>query len=54
MVPTLIGEGLPLFPPGFPERHFRLLENKTFSKGLIALKYERDHSKFQDKEVARL
>ena len=39
MVPTLIGEGLPLFPPGFPERHFRLLENTTFSKGLIALKY---------------
>ena len=24
VVPTLIGEGLPLFPVGFPERHFRL------------------------------
>jgi len=41
VIPTLIGEGLPLFPAGFPERHFQLLENKTFSKGLIALKYER-------------
>jgi dihydrofolate reductase len=40
IVPKLISEGLPLFPPGFPERHFRLLENKTFSQGLISLKYE--------------
>ena len=50
VVPTLIGEGLPLFPVGFPERHFRLLENKTFSKGLIALKYERAHSKSKTKK----
>jgi dihydrofolate reductase len=50
VVPTLIGEGLPLFPLGFPERHFRLLENKTFSKGLIALKYERAHSKSKTKK----
>jgi dihydrofolate reductase len=41
IVPVLIGEGIPLFPSGFPQREFRLLENKTFSKGLIALKYER-------------
>jgi dihydrofolate reductase len=41
IVPTLIGEGIPLFPSGFPQREFLLLENKTFSKGLIALKYER-------------
>ena len=41
IVPILIGEGLPLFPSGFPQREFTLLENKTFSKGMIALKYAR-------------
>ena len=41
VVPVLIGEGLPLFPAGFPQRDFELLENKTYSKGLIALKYAR-------------
>jgi len=41
VVPVLLGEGLPLFPSGFPQRNFALLENKTFSKGLIALKYKR-------------
>src|SRR5262249_38249373 len=39
IVPVLIGEGLPLFPPGFPQLDFELIENKTFSQGLIALKY---------------
>ena len=41
IVPVLIGEGLPLFPSGFPQRDFALLENKTFSGGLISLKYKR-------------
>jgi dihydrofolate reductase len=41
MVPVLIGAGIPLFPPGFPQREFSLAENKTYSKGLIALKYKR-------------
>jgi dihydrofolate reductase len=41
MVPVLIGEGIPLFPPVFPQREFSLMENKTYSKGLIALKYKR-------------
>jgi dihydrofolate reductase len=41
IVPVLICEGLPHFPSGFPQREFNLLENKTFSKGLIALKYAR-------------
>jgi dihydrofolate reductase len=45
VVPTLIGEGIPAFPTGFPERKFALTENKTFSKGLIALRYERRKSK---------
>jgi len=41
VVPVLLGEGIPLFPSGFPQRNFALIENKTFSKGLIALKYKR-------------
>ncbi len=41
IVPTLLGEGIPLFPCGFPQREFALIENKTYSKGLIALKYKR-------------
>ena len=49
IVPVLIGEGLPLFPPGFPQREFSLLENKTYSKGLISLKYARVRGKTKSK-----
>jgi dihydrofolate reductase len=45
IVPVLLGDGIPLFPSGFPQRDFRLVENKTYSKGLIALRYERARSK---------
>ena len=45
VVPLLLGEGIPLFPSGFPQRDFTLLENKTYSKGLIALTYERSRPK---------
>jgi dihydrofolate reductase len=41
IVPVLLGEGIPLFPSGFPQREFALVENKSYSKGLISLKYER-------------
>lgn len=49
VVPTLLGEGIPLFPPGFPQREFSLLEHKTFSKGLISLKYPRSRAKRKTK-----
>jgi dihydrofolate reductase len=49
IVPILIGEGLPLFPSGFPQREYSLLENKTFSRGLIALKYARSRTKLLSK-----
>jgi dihydrofolate reductase len=49
VVPVLLGEGIPLFPAGFPQREFALLENKTFSKGLIALKYKRVRAKTKKK-----
>ena len=41
VVPVLLGEGIPLFPGGFPQRDFALLENNTYSRGLIELKYRR-------------
>lgn len=49
IVPVLLGEGLPLFPSGFPQRDFALVENKTFSKGLISLKYKRLRAKAKSK-----
>jgi len=45
VVPVLLGEGIPLFPSGFPQRDFALVENKTYSKGLISLKYARIRTK---------
>ena len=40
IVPTRLGEGIPLFPAGFPQRNFKLVENRTYSKGLVVLKYQ--------------
>jgi len=50
VVPVLIGEGIPAFPSGFPQREYKLTENKTFSRGLIALKYERVRTKKKAKK----
>lgn len=49
VVPVLLGEGIPLFPSGFPQRDFTLIENKTYSKGLIVLTYERSRAKAKRK-----
>jgi dihydrofolate reductase len=49
VVPALLGEGLPLFPGGFPQRNFALMENKSFSRGLISLKYKRVRGKEKKK-----
>lgn len=45
VVPTLLGKGIPLFPSGFPQRDFKLLESKSYSNGLISLTYERSRTK---------
>ncbi len=52
VVPVLLGEGIPLFPAGFPQRYFALIENKTYSKGLIEIKYQRVRSKTKRKAGA--
>ena len=49
VVPVLLGEGIPLFPSGFLQREFSLIENKTYSRGLIALKYKRVRSRAKRK-----
>jgi dihydrofolate reductase len=51
IVPTLLGEGIPLFPGGFPQREFKLVENQSYSKSLVALKYERARAKGRRKVV---
>ena len=51
IVPVLLGEGIPLFPSGFPQRNFTLVENQTFSRGLIALKYQRARSRKSKKKT---
>jgi len=43
VVPLLLGSGLPAFPTGFPQRNFELIENKTYSQGLVSIKYKRLH-----------
>jgi dihydrofolate reductase len=45
VVPILLGRGLPMFPGGFPQRDFTLVENKTYSKNWISLTYRRVRSK---------
>jgi dihydrofolate reductase len=45
ILPVLIGEGIPLFPSGFPQREFELVENKSYSRGLVALMYRRAGAK---------
>jgi dihydrofolate reductase len=50
VIPILIGEGIPLFPSGYPQRKLSLLENKTYSKGMISLKYECVRTKSKSKK----
>lgn len=49
IVPALLGEGIPIFPGGFPQRDFELIENKSYSQGLISLKYARARAKVGSK-----
>lgn len=41
IVPTLLGNGIPLFPAGFPQREFELLTCNHYSRGLVTLSYLR-------------
>jgi dihydrofolate reductase len=43
--PVLLGDGIPAFPPTFPQRDFKLTECKSYSNGSVGLRYERIRSK---------
>jgi dihydrofolate reductase len=49
IMPVLLGEGIPLFPSGFPQREFTPIENRTYSRGMIELKYKRARGKIKRK-----
>ena len=34
--PVLLGDGIPFFPSGFPQRDFRLVESKSLPAGRIS------------------
>ena len=53
IAPVLLGEGIPLFPSGFPQREFALMENKTYSEGLVTLKYERKREREKPTQTKR-
>jgi dihydrofolate reductase len=50
IAPVLLGEGIPLFPIGFPQREFSLTENKSYAEGLVTLKYERTRESARPKQ----
>ncbi|HVO98784.1 MAG TPA: dihydrofolate reductase family protein [Bryobacteraceae bacterium] len=41
IVPVLLGAGIPMFPAGFPERKFELIECRAYPKGLVTASYRR-------------
>jgi dihydrofolate reductase len=41
VVPVLIGSGIPAFSQGVADRSFDLVEQRSFSRGLVTLKYQR-------------
>ena len=43
--PILLGDGIPAFPPKFPQRNFRLTECKSYANGSVGLRYERIRTK---------
>ncbi|MDE3104197.1 MAG: dihydrofolate reductase [Acidobacteriota bacterium] len=43
--PMLLGDGIPGFPAGFPQRNFRLRECKSYPNGSVGLRYARVREK---------
>jgi dihydrofolate reductase len=41
VMPTLLGEGIPLFPRGFPQRDFKLVSFRAHPSGIVWASYER-------------
>ena len=41
IMPVVLGEGIPLFPRGFPQRDFALVKFQTYKSGIVWLSYAR-------------
>lgn len=54
IAPVLLGEGIPLFPIGFPQRDFALTESKSYSEGLVTLKYERTRENARPEQARKM
>jgi dihydrofolate reductase len=52
-VPILLGDGIPLFPAGFPQRDFVLLKSKTYLKSQVILTYRRLRSRKNTKRKGK-
>jgi dihydrofolate reductase len=39
--PVLLGDGIPAFPSGFPQRNFKLTKCQSYANGSVELRYER-------------
>jgi dihydrofolate reductase len=47
--PVLLGDGIPAFPPKFPQRNFKLTECKSYANGSVGLRYQRIRIKTKPK-----
>ena len=45
IMPVLLGEGIPLFPQGFPQRNFVLVQLQTYKSGIVMASYARKAAK---------
>jgi dihydrofolate reductase len=41
IIPVLLGEGIPLFPSGFPQRNFTLVSHRAHPSGIVRAVYAR-------------
>jgi dihydrofolate reductase len=41
VMPVLLGEGIPAFPAGFPQRDFVLTQSRAYPSGMLELTYDR-------------
>jgi dihydrofolate reductase len=39
IIPVLLGQGIRLFPEGFPEQKLKFVSSKSFEKGLVQVRY---------------
>jgi len=39
VIPVLLGDGIPLFKSGYPEKELQLVGSKSFEKGLVQFYY---------------